>query len=158
MRRADGQLVEFFEVRHLTFQEFLTARAMVEGWHPNRKDKDTLASVLEPHFEEERWREVIPLAAVLGGKETEALIQRLTSRVKKSDTLTSPSGRTSSLHLVLGNCLADEAAARPETIRAAIVESVELGPRGENFLSLLALSRSPGTFNGPPLPAAAPAA
>ncbi|MBF8276634.1 MAG: SIR2-like domain protein [Candidatus Brocadiaceae bacterium] len=68
----NGQLVEFFEFRHLTFQEFLAARAMVEGWHPGRKENDTLVSVLEPHFEEERWREVIPLAAVLGGKATEA--------------------------------------------------------------------------------------
>jgi predicted NACHT family NTPase len=35
----DGQLVEFFEFRHLTFQEFLTARAMVEGWHPERENQ-----------------------------------------------------------------------------------------------------------------------
>ena len=57
----DGRLVEFFEFRHLTFQEFLTARGMVEGWHPGRKESDTLASVLERHFEEEKWQEVIPL-------------------------------------------------------------------------------------------------
>ncbi len=61
----DGRLVEFFEFRHLTFQEFLTARAMVEGWHPGRQEEDTLVSVIEPHFEKEEWREVIPLAAVL---------------------------------------------------------------------------------------------
>ena len=78
----DGRLVEFFEFRHLTFQEFLTARAMVEGWHRGRTDKDTLVSVLEPHFAREGWREVIPLAAVLGGKATEALIRRLTEKVK----------------------------------------------------------------------------
>ena len=77
----DGRLVEFFEFRHLTFQEFLTARAMVHGWHPGRKEGDTLATVLEPHFEDEKWREVIPLGAVLGGKQTEALIGRLTKRV-----------------------------------------------------------------------------
>jgi len=77
----DGRLVEFFEFRHLTFQEFLTARAMVEGWHLGRKEKDTLASVLDPYFEEEAWREVIPLAAVLGGKAAEALIQRLTEEL-----------------------------------------------------------------------------
>ena len=42
----NGQLSEFFEFRHLTFQEFLTARAMVEGWHPGRSEKDTLTTVL----------------------------------------------------------------------------------------------------------------
>ena len=39
---------------------------MVEGWHPNRRETDTLLSVLKPHFGKEEWREVIPLAAVLG--------------------------------------------------------------------------------------------
>ncbi len=105
----DGQLVEFFEFRHLTFQEFLTARAMVEGWHPGRTDGDSLTTVLAPHFTDEEWSEVIPLAAVLGGKATEELIKRLTS------------GSTAS---ILGSCLADEAAARPETVRAALREVV----------------------------------
>jgi len=123
---ANGRLVEFFEFRHLTFQEFLAARAMVEGWHPGRMDNDTLVSVLEPHLEDEKWREVIPLAAVLGGKATEALIRRLTELVKAL-----PIGgpiRADSLRIIaLGNCLADEAAARPETIHAALEELVRFG-------------------------------
>lgn len=121
----DGQLVEFFEFRHLTFQEFLTARAMVEGWHPARKDADTLVTVLEPHLKKERWREVIPLAAVLGGKATEALIQRLTEEMEKI----SPQDVSRSdplLHALL-NCLADEAAARPRTIRTALRQLVRFG-------------------------------
>ncbi|HEV7475835.1 MAG TPA: NACHT domain-containing protein [Pyrinomonadaceae bacterium] len=117
----DGRLVEFFEFRHLTFQEFLTARAMVEGWHQGRADSDTLVTVLEPHFEKEEWREVVPLAAALGGKATETLIQRLTDRLS---TLADNATAKSTLALVLGSCLADEAAARPETIRAAVQEIV----------------------------------
>ena len=118
----DGRLVEFFEFRHLTFQEFLTAQAMVKGWHRNAKDTDTLADVLEPHFEKQEWREVIPLAAVLGGKATEMLIQRLTEKIRrhKSDKTIDEN----LLFQALCNCLADEAAARPETIRAAICELV----------------------------------
>src|ERR1043166_4459235 len=119
----DGRLVEFFEFRHLTFQEFLTARAMVQGWHPGRKDGDTLVTVLEPYFGEEEWREVIPLAAALGGKATEALIQRLTELASSPDTVTN---RTA-LILLIGSCLADEVAARPETIRAAMREIVQDG-------------------------------
>jgi hypothetical protein len=64
---------------------------LVEGWHPDRKEKDTLVSVLEPYFESEEWREVIPLAAVLGGKATEALIQRLTEKVMEHDAHTDSS-------------------------------------------------------------------
>jgi hypothetical protein len=119
----DGRLVEFFEFRHLTFQEFLTARAMVEGWHPGRKEADTLVSVLEPHFVEEKWLEVIPLAAVLGGKATEALIRRLWEEVGRLE-FTQVYAPDEYLLFNLGNCLDDEAAARPETIRAAVRELV----------------------------------
>jgi hypothetical protein len=121
----DGRLVEFFEFRHLTFQEFLTAQAMVKGWHRDAKETDTLASVLEPHFEKVEWREVIPLAAVLGGKATEILIQRLSEKVALLDCR--ERHFNNQLFLALGNCLADGAAARPETIRAAISELVRLG-------------------------------
>jgi len=141
----NGRLVEFFEFRHLTFQEFLTARAMVEGWQPSRKEKDTLASILEPFFEKEEWREVIPLAAVLGGKATEGLIQRLTEKVRELDGEeyhTMPDS-AAPLFIALGNCLADEAAARPETIRAAIRELVRLGKSLElaEFTAVLARGR-----------------
>ncbi|HYO63158.1 MAG TPA: NACHT domain-containing protein [Pyrinomonadaceae bacterium] len=133
----DGRLVEFFEFRHLTFQEFLTARAMVEGWHPNRLDTDTLATVLEPHFGKQEWREVIPLAAVLGGKATEVLIQQLTEEVGK---LKIDEAYDSNTYLALANCLADEAAARPKAIHAALRELVRLGAAMNNrpFTPLLA--------------------
>ena len=42
----DSQLVEFFEFRHLTFQEFLTAQAIVKGWYRGRRDGDTLVTAL----------------------------------------------------------------------------------------------------------------
>ena len=121
----DSRLVEFFEFRHLTFQEFLTARAMVQGWHRGRSENDTLVSVLDPHFDDEAWRQVVPLAAVLGGKGTEALIQRLTQEVAIRKGY--PYGESMGPFLVLGSCLADEAAARPETIRSALRELVRLG-------------------------------
>ena len=127
----DGQLVEFFEFRHLTFQEFLTAQAMVKGWHRDAKDTDTLAGVLEQHFEKEEWCEVIPLAAALGGKKTEALIQRLTTNCQNQELRPqAPKKANASKNYTLRalmNCLADEASARPEIIRAAIRELVCFG-------------------------------
>ncbi|HEY5883894.1 MAG TPA: NACHT domain-containing protein [Pyrinomonadaceae bacterium] len=116
----NGRLVEFFEFRHLTFQEFLTARAMVEGWCPGRSESDTLVSLLKPHVKKEDWREVIPLAAALGGKAAEALIKFLTQLVKGLEDAEDHFAGC----LALGNCLADEVAARPETIRSAIKELV----------------------------------
>jgi hypothetical protein len=140
----DGQLVEFFEFRHLTFQEFLAARSMVEGWNPGRKEGDTLVSVLEPHFEREEWREVIPLAAVLGGKATEALIQRLTDKVDElNPDWISERALESSLIFSLGNCLADEVAARPQIIQSAIRQLVRVGEawEGADFTPMLARGR-----------------
>jgi len=136
----DGQLVEFFEFRHLTFQEFLTARAMVEGWHPGRKKEDTLTSVLAPHFEEVAWKEVIPLGAVLGGKATEGLIQKLTELVTRNP-------ERSSLSILL-NCLADEASASPQTIRSAL-RALVYGGRGlvaDDGASLLAKGKYGADF------------
>lgn len=137
----DGQLVEFFEFRHLTFQEFLTAQAMVQGWHRDAKETDTLASILEPHFKKEQWREVIPLAAALGGKATEMLIQQLTEKVGHLQC--EGLHDENPLFRALGNCLADGAAARPETIRAAIRELVRLGDSLDlaDFTPTLARSR-----------------
>lgn len=144
-----GRLVEFFEFRHLTFQEFLTARAMVEGWHPGRTEGDTLANVLEPHFESDEWREIVPLAAVLGGKATEGLIQRLTARAQGlSRKETAEDDRRTSVH-VLGHCLADEAAARPDTIRAAMRELVRLSSEelaADLYVSALATGRYGAEF------------
>ncbi|KAF0246040.1 MAG: signal transduction [Planctomycetota bacterium] len=138
-----GRLVEFFEFRHLTFQEFLTARAMVDGWHPGRQQKDTLVSVLEPHLEEEKWLEVIPLAAVLGGKATEELIQQLTRRLSALNAKEPSGSRPSALASALGHCLADEAAARPKTIRAAMRELVRSANafHPEDVISLIARGR-----------------
>lgn len=139
----NGRLVEFFEFRHLTFQEFLAARAMVEGWYPGHREADALVSVLEPCLEDETWREVVPLAAVLGGKATDAVIQRLTQLV--TDRMTGPeipSPETDPLYLVLGNCLADEAPARPATIRAAIRALIGFGPLDTApFARMFALGR-----------------
>lgn len=120
----DGQLVEFFEFRHLTFQEFLTARALIKSWHPGRRE-DTLASVLEPYLEEERWQEIIPLAAVLGGRESETLVRELIRRAEHLDDRTNLYPPLTLRSLV--NCLADEVAARPETIRSALQQVVRLG-------------------------------
>jgi hypothetical protein len=104
---VDGSLVEFYEFRHLTFQEYLTAKAVIEGWYENRNDTDTLVGVLEPRFAGGKWREVVPLAAVLAGRKADPLIARLAS-----------SGGKNQLRL-LATCLADEVQGTPTTIRAS---------------------------------------
>ena len=43
-----GMLVPVYEFRHLTFQEYLAARALVDGRFPNRDPKNTLAENVAP--------------------------------------------------------------------------------------------------------------
>jgi hypothetical protein len=105
---VNGTLLEFYEFRHLTFQEYLTAKAIVEGWYQQRLDTDSIVSVLESHLSDPKWREVIPLAAVLAGRKADPLVVRLTGLADKR------------MLRVLTACLADEVQATPETIRSAI--------------------------------------
>jgi len=139
----DGQLVEFFEFRHLTFQEFLSARAIVEGWHPGRQDNDVLVTAIAPYLGDEKWREVIPLAASLGGKETEALITRLTDSVEASNPDSESDSLGANYYIALGRCLADEAAAKPETVRRALrsLVSVWVPHRNESVFQSIAQGR-----------------
>jgi hypothetical protein len=110
---VDGTLTEFYEFRHLTFQEYLTAKAILEGWYPARADTDTLVSVVEGHFTDEKWREVIPLAAVLAGRKAEPLIQTLVA-------ICCSAGLHRLVTATLAKCLADEVQVPPDTIRSAI--------------------------------------
>lgn len=45
----DGTIYPLYEYRHLTFQEYLAAKAIVDGYYQDRQDGDTLLSVLMPY-------------------------------------------------------------------------------------------------------------
>jgi len=120
----DGQLVDFFEFRHLTFQEFLTAKAVIMGWYPGYNKEHTIFQFLKKYIAREEWRQVIPLIASLAGKSAEGLIQGITLRA--SDTYVEVRDKNNSFVIMLGNCLADEAPASPETIKAAIYRIVRM--------------------------------
>jgi hypothetical protein len=113
-----GQLVEFFEFRHLTFQEFMAAQALVEGRYQGARSEHSLATRLTRYFEDPAWREVISLACVLAREEeSDGLIVALTDDLTQKIA----QGRSpAAVAEVLGMCLADEAAATPENAQRAI--------------------------------------
>ncbi len=74
----EDRLQPVYEFRHLTFQEYLAARGFVAEQYPGRAAEQPLVELFAPHFEDDRWKEVIPLAAVLAGRKAEPLIRRLT--------------------------------------------------------------------------------
>ena len=134
---VDGSLVEFYEFRHLTFQEYLTAKAIVEGWYERRADTDTIASVLEPYLSEEKWREVIPLAATLAGRKADLLLLALSRRPWRQ------------ISFALTACLADEVQAAPAVIREVlrnVLSQRESLDVTTNLIQLLLSSKYSGLF------------
>ena len=127
-----GTLWPIYEFRHLTFQEYLAARGVAHGHYPGRKDADDFASVLRPYISDPNWREVIPLAAVLAGRNCGPLISDLVDlskneelskyeavvRLDPEDTMPLP-------WLLLASCLSDEVQLQPELLRAAMQNVVE---------------------------------
>jgi hypothetical protein len=75
-----GKTVPFYQFRHLTFQEYLAAVAAVEGHHRGYTQGETLVEPLGDVVVAEEWKEVIPMAAVLGRKQAQSLIAELVSR------------------------------------------------------------------------------
>ena len=79
-------LDQVYEFRHLTFQEYLAARGYVEEQYAGRDSGRSLGDLLEPYFNDERWQEVIPLAAVLAGRKAEGVIGRLIASSEQVDS------------------------------------------------------------------------
>ncbi|HPQ42978.1 MAG TPA: NACHT domain-containing protein [Syntrophales bacterium] len=121
--KVDEELQPVYEFRHLTFQEYLAARGLVEEQYPGRNNGQSLVDLLAPHFEEERWREVIPLAAVIAGRKAEPLIKRLTSVVPSHEnSITSEDYDTKISAVVpLRQCLLDEVLITPSSLKDAIL-------------------------------------
>jgi hypothetical protein len=120
----DGQLQPVYEFRHLTFQEYLTARGYVEEQYPGRDSGKALADLLEPHFEDERWQEVISLAAVLAGRKAEDLIKRLVVACERFDPTRAWNleFRLREPGRLLHQCILDEVQVTAPTLRSALLE------------------------------------
>jgi hypothetical protein len=119
----EGTLYPIYEFRHLTFQEYLTARAIADGYYPDRNDDDTLLAILEPHLADEHWKEVVPLAAVLAGRKVQPLIRYLTDLCKESPRPSSlaPSDYPKFFPVVLlGQCILDEIQVAPDLLEEAL--------------------------------------
>nr|WP_292391151.1 NACHT domain-containing protein [Methanosarcina sp. UBA5] len=115
-----GTLYPMYEFQHLTFQEYLTARAVVDGYYPDRKDTDTILEILQPYLENQQWKEVIPLTAVLADRRAQPLIEQLITQCKNLPTFIAkkddPSDSVSPL-VLLGQCILDEVKVVPNKLQ-----------------------------------------
>lgn len=108
-----GELVPSYEFSHLSFQEYLTAKAIAETWLPSAIGLD-IVTVLRSHIQDPQWLEVIPLTAVLSGrKNAKEFIPYLLDKAEKYQENAGTSyrgkidGNFAVLHLA--NCIANEA-------------------------------------------------
>jgi hypothetical protein len=115
----DGAVYPTYEFRHLTFQEYLVATAIVRGHYPGRTDSDNILSVLEPHLAEETWKEIIPIVAVLGGRQAQPLLRKLVADCKSALA-------TQTSH-ELGGVVREDATA-PGLLAACLLDEVQAGP------------------------------
>jgi hypothetical protein len=127
----NGKTVPFYQFRHLTFQEYLTAVAAVDRHYSNYVLGNNLLSPLEGCLDSDEWKEVVPMAAVLAGKHAELLVKKLVELGEGELTLALGGGtnRSSSSNFPLGNsnavgrlfqCLVEEAEVSTATLAAAL--------------------------------------
>ena len=129
----DGQLRATYEFKHLTFQEYLAALAAANGYYPDRREGEQLADVLVPYLTKSSWREVVPLAGVLGGRYSGALVERIIEMIgPEKDYLTvKEKMRRPELSLIglLSTCLADDVPLGPDLLKRAIEIILTQSPR-----------------------------
>lgn len=76
--RTDARrAVPFYQFRHLTFQEYLAAVGAAHGYYAGNEQGDGVLKPLKDHLLSDEWKEIIPMAAVLAGRQNEDLILAL---------------------------------------------------------------------------------
>ncbi len=78
----NGVTVPFYQFRHLTFQEYLASVALVEGHYDDYKARDFILKPITKKILSDVWKEVIPMAAVLAGKQANPIAALLIARGK----------------------------------------------------------------------------
>lgn len=123
-----GQMKATYEFSHLSFQEYLAAKAIVERWTPNSHNVNLLNALI-PHMEEEHWREVLPLAAFLSGRDAQPLVEYLVKRNEEYETINEKSishadrfqGQLGIFILHLANCIANEVPVNQNLLKKSIL-------------------------------------
>ena len=129
-----GNLEPSYEFSHLSFQEYLTAKAISENWLPKedqQRPEEVYLAILKKNSGNVQWREVIPLAAVLLKSDAKPAMEYLLEVCKKNIESAYPdmeTGRRKSLieAFHLANCIACEVPLAPEMLEPALLTIAQL--------------------------------
>lgn len=117
-RDQSGHLTMIYEFLHLSFQEYLTAKAVVKKFLPTDDLSSTFIDLIKPNLNNEYWKEVIPLIAVFLERESKELVEFLIEECK--DLLVGVRDPDKLAPILLGNCLANEIQINPDVLDNAI--------------------------------------
>lgn len=119
-----GEIVQIYEFLHLSFQEHLTAKAVVEKFLPKTEVNKSALEIIKPHIEDERWKEVIPLVAVLLKRDSKELLEHLIERSKvlfsEGEYKINNNQNSIPPAELLGSCIANEIQITPDLLENAI--------------------------------------
>lgn len=125
---VDGEIKPTYAFKHLTFQEYFAALAIINGWLPRELQDLSYVQVLGPRLGMSAWQEVVALTAVLSGKKASQIVRALLDgeyldvRGEKTEIPVDSRRRRvmqpRSLNVIA--CLADEAPIAPSMAEEAI--------------------------------------
>lgn len=129
-----GNLEPSYEFSHLSFQEYLTAKAISENWLPKddqQRPEEVYLTILKKNSGKVQWREVIPLTAVLLKSDAKPAMEYLLQVCKKHMESAHPdtdTGRQRGLieAFHLANCIACEVPLAPEILEPALLAIAQL--------------------------------
>ncbi|MBE3008365.1 NACHT domain-containing protein [Microbispora sp. NEAU-D428] len=117
----DGQLVDVYEFKHLTFQEYLAAVAIANSYLPTALLDLSPVDVIAERFTDDSWRETIALTAVLSRRGASGIVKHLIGLLRERTQSTGEENNSiSSSYDSLITCLEDEVPVTPEVARDAI--------------------------------------
>lgn len=147
----NGKLVPAYEFSHLSFQEYLTARAIEKEWTADSERSSPL-DILISHLGDDHWKEVIPLAAALLGRVAKPLVEQLAELSEQIDPCATEDNYSSSdlaciASLHLANCIASEVPMSQTFLESAITLIVQRRKIVQNLARHTNYSRSLDVFD-----------
>ena len=118
----DSTLTPIYEFLHLSFQEYLTAKAVVDKSLQIDMQRKSNLDILRPYIFNENWKEIVPLVTVLSKRDNIELIQYL---IEESKQFTSNEHKKEQFDQeyppsLLGSCIANEIQINPDLLKQAL--------------------------------------